>query len=580
MATEPATRTTPEEEAGAEPQPTQTKTSTSTIATRGTPPIASMRAACRAAFATTVTTATSPKGGVTVNLPACRALGAQLAADAQARRAVRQAPSRARESPLSLPVRFATLEDEVNLLALYHLLDFGSGYDAELRAGGPKRPQRETLAFGVLGLHLGGRATDASWMASFGAMDVHTAFGIDATVDVPLREDLPGVTVSRPGPLAPLAAALRRALNETGTLLLGRRQEAAAAAAAAAGGGGGGEPAREAAKHRSLGALVLALLAEGNGIMSAPLGKAAAAGAAAAGTTDGPAAADANAAAAPAGITAGKAGKRQMTSAEFVHELVDAVPAFDDWGLLLFKGGGAPGAEGEAAAAGAAATATTATTAGRAERLSFWRRAQNLAADMTRMADRQQPPPLPAELAFADGAARELSADASPALAAALRARSLLRYGPALAAAVDSGADLGATGAAARLQPSERAIRAATVAAVDAIVEGASGGGGGGGGGGGPGGGGGDGGGLLAAASATAPFTAREVSAWLSAQVTAAEEARDRAEGRLSGSSDSSGDDEGGGTAAAKAAAAGSGDGTFDRAMLLKKHVYRATTAY
>jgi hypothetical protein len=474
-----------------------------------------MRATCRAAFAAP----TPPKGGVTVDLAACRALGASLAADAQARRAVRRAPSQSRESPLSLPVRFATLEDEVNLLALYHLLDFGSGYDAEMvRVRSPGRPQRECLAFGVLGLHLSGRPLDAEWMAGFSLMEVQTVFGIEATIDVPLKPDLPGVTVSKPGPLAPLASAIRRALNETGAMLVERAKEAAVA------GGGGADAAREAAKAKSLGALVLALLAEGNGLMGGG-----------------------------AGGGGGSGGDKQqqqpkqpkqqrLTSADFARELVEAVPAFDDWGLLLLP------------------------EDGKAERLCFWRRAQNLAADLARLADRRQreeeqqqegggdgqqqqqqpPPPLPAELAFADGDARDLSADACPGVAAALRARALLKFSPALTAAVDAAADLSSGGGA--MQPSERAVRAACVAAVDAIVEGAAGGG-------------------AGAMAAAPPFTAREVGAWLGGQATAAEErAAERQRGRG-----------GGGGSEAEG---GEVNDDEPSPLLLKKYVYRETTAY
>jgi hypothetical protein len=506
--------------AAASDAPTATGKTAPTRVSPDENPIASMRASCRAAFCSTSTPPDNlqPKGGVTVDAAACRALGAALAGDANARRAVRRAPSLAKDSPLALPVRFATLEDEANLLALYHLLDFGSGFDAELRSSGSRRPQREALAFGVLGLHLGGRALDAEWMASFSAMDVHSVFGIDATIDVPLKADLPGITVSKPGPLAPLASALRRALNETGALLL-EKQKAAEG------------DAREQAKCRSLGALVLALLAEGNGIMGA------------------------------AGEEKGEEKQRpkqhQLTSAAFARELVETVPAFDDWGLLLFDG-------------------DDNTTA--AERLTFWRRAQNLAADLARLADRPgpSPPPLPAELAFSDGAARELSAEASPAVVAALRARGLLRFSPALAAAVDAGADLGAGGggaggaaAAPVLQASERALRAAAVAAVDAIVEGGIGGGGNGGG------------AASASASApTAPFTAREVSAWLSGQVAAAEEEKEREEEKNKGGGAGGGEDEDEEDEARPQAAAAVGGGAVDAALLLKKPVYRETTAY
>lgn len=49
---------------------------------------------------------------------------------------------------------------QLTLLALYHLLDFGSGYESDLRRQGG-RGVRDTLLYGLLGLHLGGSRLDA-----------------------------------------------------------------------------------------------------------------------------------------------------------------------------------------------------------------------------------------------------------------------------------------------------------------------------------------------------------------------------------------------------------------------------------
>lgn len=43
---------------------------------------------------------------------------------------------------------------QVTFLALYHLLDFGSGYDALLRASPSGRGWRETVQYGCFGLAL------------------------------------------------------------------------------------------------------------------------------------------------------------------------------------------------------------------------------------------------------------------------------------------------------------------------------------------------------------------------------------------------------------------------------------------
>lgn len=60
---------------------------------------------------------------------------------------------------------------QVTFLALYRLLDFGGQYDAALRAG-TQRGARETMQFGVLGMHLGApprRPPLAAWGLAAGA---------------------------------------------------------------------------------------------------------------------------------------------------------------------------------------------------------------------------------------------------------------------------------------------------------------------------------------------------------------------------------------------------------------------------
>ncbi|KAG2449945.1 hypothetical protein HYH02_000049 [Chlamydomonas schloesseri] len=119
---------------------------------------------------------------------------------------------------LPLPIRFSSLEQELTLLALFHLLDFGSGYlaapEARRQSGG--RQWREALLYGLLGLHLGGTRLDSHKLKSFSMYDLTQVFGLDATVEVPV---MPGVTMSKPGPLQPLCKSLLAALNDTGAQL-------------------------------------------------------------------------------------------------------------------------------------------------------------------------------------------------------------------------------------------------------------------------------------------------------------------------------------------------------------------------
>ncbi|KXZ51087.1 hypothetical protein GPECTOR_14g70 [Gonium pectorale] len=116
---------------------------------------------------------------------------------------------------LLLPIKFSSLEQELTLLTLYHLLDFGSGFDPLLRRQG-KEGAREALMFGLMGMHLAGTRLDAHKLKSFTMYDIHQVFGIDATVEVPV---MPGVTMSKPGPLQPYCKLLLAALTETGQVL-------------------------------------------------------------------------------------------------------------------------------------------------------------------------------------------------------------------------------------------------------------------------------------------------------------------------------------------------------------------------
>ena len=56
---------------------------------------------------------------------------------------------------------------------MFHLLDFGSGYDPQLLRQSGGRDARETLLYGIIGLHLGGTRLDCHklkwvWERSWG----------------------------------------------------------------------------------------------------------------------------------------------------------------------------------------------------------------------------------------------------------------------------------------------------------------------------------------------------------------------------------------------------------------------------
>ncbi|KAI8463952.1 MAG: hypothetical protein J3K34DRAFT_526577 [Monoraphidium minutum] len=143
-------------------------------------------------------------GGVAVDTAAAAAVAATLKAD-DVRAAART----------GFPVKFDSLEDEITFLAIYRLLDFGGEFDRLLRAAAG-RGARETLQFGALGMHLGGKRLDRFFLSDFSAFSVTNYFSFEARVDHELQ---PGITISKPGPLQPLAEAIRGALNGAGAAL-------------------------------------------------------------------------------------------------------------------------------------------------------------------------------------------------------------------------------------------------------------------------------------------------------------------------------------------------------------------------
>lgn len=72
---------------------------------------------------------------------------------------------------LVLPIKFDSVESEVNFLAMFHMLCMGSGWDQALRER-IRRGTAETMQFAALGMHIGGTRIDAEWMQAFGIMQV------------------------------------------------------------------------------------------------------------------------------------------------------------------------------------------------------------------------------------------------------------------------------------------------------------------------------------------------------------------------------------------------------------------------
>lgn len=107
-------------------------------------------------------------------------------------------------------------------MALWHMLDFGSGYNPALLES-VKRTARETTEYGVLSMLLSSRPVDCHFMKTFSMIELQGFFCLDPSME---QELMPGIMLSRRGgPLLPFAQLLISTICETGRILddLGHR---------------------------------------------------------------------------------------------------------------------------------------------------------------------------------------------------------------------------------------------------------------------------------------------------------------------------------------------------------------------
>ncbi|KAJ1652301.1 hypothetical protein IWQ61_007333 [Dispira simplex] len=119
---------------------------------------------------------------------------------------------------ITFPLKFDTVEDEVNLVAILDLLNFGSGYRQELHAA-CDRGAAQTILYGCMGLHISQASLDAQGLQKLTLGDVAGYFGIPLLGAEEAHPSLPGVTISQPSVLRHFAEALTKVLNETGAIL-------------------------------------------------------------------------------------------------------------------------------------------------------------------------------------------------------------------------------------------------------------------------------------------------------------------------------------------------------------------------
>ncbi|KAF9984028.1 hypothetical protein BGZ65_001091 [Modicella reniformis] len=117
---------------------------------------------------------------------------------------------------MSFPLRFDSLEQEVNLLSLIDILNTGHGFRKELHEDSD-RGAFETIVFGIMSFHISNGPTNAEALSKLTGWEVGSHFGITMQKDVP--SELPHVTISKPSVASKLAGQLQAVLNETGRVL-------------------------------------------------------------------------------------------------------------------------------------------------------------------------------------------------------------------------------------------------------------------------------------------------------------------------------------------------------------------------
>ena len=166
--------------------------------------LSQVRTSCTALLA-------SPRCPVSLGTPA--AYAAFLAGPYPALAAHAAAKGAGTDLPLALD------EDEgIDATVLLCLLQFGSGFRLPLHAA-LQCGASDAMIRGLLGFLMVGRKPSAGLLAHLREHEAAEIWGLPLTVDEPVPH-LPCVTMSKPGPLKPLAVHLARALNSCGRVLL------------------------------------------------------------------------------------------------------------------------------------------------------------------------------------------------------------------------------------------------------------------------------------------------------------------------------------------------------------------------
>nr|CAG8479772.1 6384_t:CDS:2 [Entrophospora candida]CAG8529295.1 3786_t:CDS:2 [Entrophospora candida] len=116
---------------------------------------------------------------------------------------------------LNMPLRFDTLEQELNIIGLFGLLNFGSGYRQELHEEcGPF----DTIRYGIMSLHITSQSLSSHALRSIKLSEVSSLFQIPLQIDVP-HKTIQAITISQPSKSRVFAEIITWVLNDTGKIL-------------------------------------------------------------------------------------------------------------------------------------------------------------------------------------------------------------------------------------------------------------------------------------------------------------------------------------------------------------------------
>lgn len=118
---------------------------------------------------------------------------------------------------MGFPLRFDTLDAEVNFLAVRALLSFGSGYNKLLQAVGD-RDADESVLFGVMSMFISGSNMDAEYFSHLSINEIASMFHLPLHREEDV-ESLPGVKLMKPHALKPFADLLFDTLTQTAETL-------------------------------------------------------------------------------------------------------------------------------------------------------------------------------------------------------------------------------------------------------------------------------------------------------------------------------------------------------------------------